>query len=527
MCLPDFDKYRRTDVGDNDLDGGLSDGFDDGFDDDFDGGFSNGFDDGFNNGRQDDMPDYHDGGEIPDEHLNGAAGESPEKQLNQRDTTDLKAGFRALFKAVTDRFTGKGGHTRQSSVDGSDALFAHEFDSAVDEGFAVPPDETEKPVMPEAQLQPDYSDSVGNYTDWAREDAGQPSDEAYRPERHYAGYNYDYMGERRTELNNSDDGSNIFDFQDDRGYGDFSDNRAFADDNMFDKGDIYEVYRENGDISGDGLSAGEEQDKNNEELPPEGSIQGLFAAIADGFAKFRWRLPSFRPKVYVIPEPEYHPEQDGIGTPTLASDIRKMIEEQNRPGETEIEYDRMRKYISTVSTDTRIRPGDIKAPRNIDEIRAAESELYDLIDAISNTNEQQRSRIGVYEKPPEEDPYNFRGINNARQFYTDMDRYSFDMNSRYGFESEEKVDPGRKAAEAEYNRMYNQTMAQDPDGYSETADSFGDGFDDDFNDDFDDDFGNGFNDGFSDDFDDDSGITDGDGLSDDFDDTYGGDVDMR
>ena len=78
-----------------------------------------------------------------------------------------------------------------------------------------------------------------------------------------------------------------------------------------------------------------------------------------------------------------------------------------------------------------------------------------------------------------------------------MDAFSFDINSRYGFESEHKVDPGRKAAEMEYDRVYNQAISGQYNAPDRSGD-LSDGFDDDLgdlSDGFDDDLG-GMSDGF-------------------------------
>lgn len=496
MGLPDFKKFRKGNSESAALNDGFNDGFDDGLDDGFSDDFGGGFDDdlggmsdGFddrerlNSGFPEEMPQTGDDVPLPAEYSVPPHDNAPEKQRSDREKADLKAGFGALFKAISDRFTGNGKPARSTAVDGSDASFANEYDSAVDEGFAPLPEE-----MPQTQ-----DNTFGQFRNDEPED-NPPTDSAereYEQQNDFGSDGYRYSG-----------------YPDDAGYPDNSDhiysgNRDNYDFSQNEYDSISEndfSFKDNGERDGfddfDAINP-ESAQPNADEPHSEGSTDGLFAALGAAFAKFRRRLPSFRPKVYVLPEPEYEPEQDGIGTPTLASDIRKILEEQNKSGETEQEYDRMRSYIRSVSTDTRIRPGDIKAPENLSEVRAAESELYDLIDAISNTNEQQRRRIGVYEKPPEEDPYNYRGINDDRQFYTDMDAFSFDMNSRYGFESEHKVDPGRKAAEMEYDRVYNQAISGQYNAPDRSGD-LSDGFDDDLgdlSDGFDDDLG-GMSDGF-------------------------------
>ena len=474
--MPDFNRFRGKNSGDANVNGvannGFNDGFNDSFNDSFDdnlnNGFNDSFDDGFNDSFDDNLNDGFNDGFNDDvnrninENTENTDEASPMSKKTERENADLKAGFAALFKAISDRFTGKSKPTRETSVDGLDTLFANEFDDAVDDGFSTPPDE---------MLTSD-SDNVEEYSGEAQINEEQANGETHtsfeEPTFDRSESFGDFGGntmDNPSEWNDSGDITNIFDFDDNYGNDDFA-----AD------GDA-----ETPDIDGNPEECGDD-----ESAPPdEGSMQGVFAAIADGFAKFRRRLPSFRPKVYVPPEPpEYRPEQDGIGNLTLASDIKKILEEQNKPGETELEYNRMRSYISSVSTDTRIRPGDIKAPENIGEVHAAESELYNLIDEIISANERQRSRIGVYEKPQEEDPYNYRGINTDRQIQEDMEAYSFDMNPRYGFESQEKIDPDRKAAEMEFNRrISNQAATEFPDGTVQDIDSqASDGFDDDFDD---------------------------------------------
>ena len=496
MGLPDFKKFRKGNSESAALNDGFNDGFDDGLDDGFNDDFGGGFDDdlggmsdGFddrdrlNSGFPQEMPQNGDDVPLPAEYSMPAHDNAPEKQRSDREKADLKAGFGALFKAISDRFTGNGKPARSTAVDGSDASFANEYDSAVDEGFAPLSEE-----MPQTQ-----DNTFGQFRNDEPED-NPPTDSAereYEQQNDFGSDGYRYSG-----------------YPDDAGYRDNSDHIYSGNRDNYDfSQNEYDSISENDSYPEDNSerygfddfdAINPENAQSDADVPhSEGSTDGLFAALGAAFAKFRRRLPSFRPKVYVLPEPEYEPEQDGIGTPTLASDIRKILEEQNKSGETEQEYDRMRSYIRSVSTDTRIRPGDIKAPENLGEVRAAESELYDLIDAISNTNEQQRRRIGVYEKPPEEDPYNYRGINDDRQFYTDMDAFSFDMNSRYGFESEHKVDPGRKAAEMEYDRVYNQAISGQYNALDRSGD-LSDGFDDDLgdlSDGFDDDLG-GMSDGF-------------------------------
>lgn len=454
MRLPDFSRFgRRENRGAQE---NFSDGFDDGFSDDSDSGGdreipdhpSEGYPMEFNDGFSllsddfddfDDFNDFNDFNDAPgyDGARRGMDGGSKIDDSRHGSKTDLKAAFTALFQAVSGRFSGREKSVRDAGVDGSDSMFADGFDSAVDDGF-----EPEQDSYPEANR--DLRDPEPAYH-------GEPGVLSEAPpvsfdNEPYGGNEYDGMSDFPSEFS-------------DLGYSD---------------PDSEVNHEEDEGSDPDGSSSGRIDEG---EASTEGTMHGVFAAMGAAFSKFRRRLPGFRPKVYVLPEPEYTPEDDGIGTPTLASDIKKILEEQNKPGETEQEYERMRNYISEVSTDARIRPGDIKAPENIGEVRAAEGELYSLIDAMIYTNEQQRSRIGVYEAPPEEDPYNFRGINNDRQYYSDMEVYSFDMQTRYGFESEEKIDPGRKYAELEYSERYYDTLPEPTGQEPEYADNrrFSDG----------------------------------------------------
>ena len=503
--MPDFDRFCNVEDGadlGNRFDDGFDDGFDDDFSDDFGGGSADDPDDGRNKGFDEPTgEEFHDGTVFFDDSVrvsdqSGGEAESDWRSGPRagREKADLKDAFAALFRSIADRFTGKGKHVRATGLDGSDASFASEFDSAVDEGFAAPPSDPDYP--PDAYGEP-FSEAGGTPDAPFRDEVAEeyrlpPQEERQQPcyDGEYAQAPFSAAPQESYDLL-PDDG----DFMPEQG--------REAWDNAPDEGEI------------------ESPDGVEEALPPDGSAGGVFAALADALRKFCRRLPSFRPKVYVPPEPDYHPEDDGIGTPSLASDITRLLEEQNKPGETEQEYDRMRQYISTVSTDTRIRPGDIRQPDNIEEVRAAEDELYSLIASISDTNEQQRRKIGVYEKPPEEDPYNYRGINDDRQYFTDMEAYSFNMNSRYGFESEEKVDPRRQQIETEYSRVYNRAVSQQP---------YDGGFDDDFTDDtggFSGQADGGFDEGFDDDFIGDTGGFPGqadrgdgsfnDGFDDDFD----------
>ena len=170
-----FGKFRKRDGGaelNDGLSNGFNDGFEDGFDDDFgnsqndgfnDGlgnvmsdGFdddlgnstSDGFNDGFNDGlsdgqdnERDDIPVFSDGMETPPPYAADSDDVLSPRKSTDRDKVDLKAAFATLFKTISDRFTGKGKPSRATVVDSSDASFASEFDSAVDEGFATPPEE--------------------------------------------------------------------------------------------------------------------------------------------------------------------------------------------------------------------------------------------------------------------------------------------------------------------------------------------------------------------------------------------------
>ena len=489
--LPDFSRFRRSETGgadsgfgnafdgqrndgygngyDGQMDGGFGDGFDgqmdggfgDGFDDDADIGF---FDDAFEdyaNGNDDAQMYFDDSGSSSDP-CSGQSGKEADAASDKKgrgDKVGLKSAVTALFQAVTGRFQGREKPAVDSGVDSSDASFANDFDSAVDDGYV-----SEQNLSGEAngdgrEAAPAHGGQTGRYD-----------------EDDFRGMGDDGRSEKES------DGSGYAD----RDYrsGDYPEARYHAPESLSDmpSEDHYDDAGSSSRDDNDGRA-----DARRVEAPPvpEETSGELLAAVASSLRRFRRRLPSFRPKVYVVPEPEYTPEDDGIGTPTLASDIQRILEEQNKPGETEQEYDRMRSYIQTVSTDARIRPGDIKAPENIGEVRAAESELSGLIDSMIHTNEQQRRRIGVYEMPPEEDPYNYRGINNDRQFYSDMEAFSFDMNPRYGFVSEEKIDPGRKYAEMEYYGDLNgEQTRQDAmnAAYGDNGQFADDGFNDDFGD---------------------------------------------
>ncbi len=176
-------------------------------------------------------------------------------------------------------------------------------------------------------------------------------------------------------------------------------------------------------------------------VPKMTPIGQLLAAMGHSWRKFRRRLPSFKPKVYTVPVPDYQPEEDGIQAPSLVSDIEKIIRKQSQLGEVEREYEEMRSYIRSVDVNAAPRREEIPPPENIHEVREAENELFDMIRQIDVQNEQQRSRIGIYDAPPEEDPYNYRGINDNRQSYDDIEDASFDMRPRLSFESEQRIDP--------------------------------------------------------------------------------------
>ena len=501
--LPNFsDRFSR-------IDDGFNNGFNDGFNDDFGDGLNNGPDDGLadnyadfqQEGQSDSFYSNHsESGDFPVAEKADMPENNPAKDSGR---VDLRKSFGALVDAIRDRFSGKSEKARSAGVDSSDAFFAHEFDNQLDDGFVTP--EENLSAMPEDHQQMELHESGPVENGWKEPDGWQYDNREAYPDisQNNTDYESDYRSNARPYPN---DESNV-----ENSHNEFPHEEEYSEPEH--------------DIGESAVPGSDDSDAKSE---------GLLAALGAVFAKFRRRLPSFRPKVYYVPEPEYKPEQDGIQNPSLASDIQRILEEQNKPGETEQEYEQMRSYIRSVSTDTRIRPGDIRPPENIGEVRAAESELYDLIEMISNSNEQQRSRIGIYEKPPEEDPYNYRGINNDRHFYTDMDAFSFDMNPSYGFESEEKIDPGRKYAEMEYNRAYMQDSGNnfaDSSQFSAPGDEggFNDGFDDDldggFNDGFNDDLDDSFNDGFNDNMD--GGFNDGfnDNMDDSFNDGFNDNMD--
>ena len=195
----------------------------------------------------------------------------------------------------------------------------------------------------------------------------------------------------------------------------------------------------------DEMSVG--QDAHAEHDRPATPIGRLLEAVGYSWRKFRRRLPSFKPKVYTVSVPDYQPEEDGIQAPSLVSDIEKIIQKQSELGDVEREYEEMRSYIRSVDVNTVPSREEIAPPENIHEVREAENELFDLIRQMDVQNEQQRSRIGIYDAPPEEDPYNYRGINDNRQTYDDIEDASFDMRPRLSFESEQRIDPNRQRNE--------------------------------------------------------------------------------
>ena len=237
----------------------------------------------------------------------------------------------------------------------------------------------------------------------------------------------------------------------------------------------------------------------------------IVGAIRAMLARYGKQLPSFKPKVYTIPESTYEPIDDNIKSPSLIADIEEYIRKESDFGDLQIEYDDMRNYISSMSTDAKLTSEEIIPPKNIREVHAAESELFSLIDQISSRNEQQRRQIGVY-AASEEDPYNYRGINNDRQNYIDIDASSFSIRPSISFESEQKIDPNRDDVERRYYDGLNQ--AQSGNGLS--SDFVVNQFDDvgAFND-----IGrqgeqNALNGGFSDSFDSDFNSLGGQGFSD-------------
>ena len=530
--MPDFNKFRTLFSGkDSGKENGnhSGDSFTEGFDDDFGGGFDDDFGsasyDETNGYAGDDRLLFSDREETSDETFAAADGGPSPQRPERPKKTDIRSRIASRFKTITDLFTGNGKTARSAGVDGSDISFASEYDHAVDSGIASPPEEQ-------------FFDD-----DFSSPQDGQFFDDGFSSTQENRAFNEGFSSRQDGSFFDDDFSSP----QENRAFEDrFSSpqEKQFFDDNLSSETDNHSYnhsreYQNVGSdypdfwkqVTPDGFGEREdsyadsandptedpydtppEKKSSDGEKPPEGSASGVFAAIAHAFKKFRRRLPSFRPKVYVPPEPEYHPEQDGIGDLTLASDIRKILDEQNKSGETEQEYNRMLRYVNSVSTDTRIRPGDIKQPENMGEVLDAQNELYSLINEISRTNEYQRSRIGVYEARPEEDPYNYRGINNDRQYYADMDQYSFDMDSRYGFESEKKVATARGHAVTNYGNAFGSAASQQPyrnagypdgypDGYGDYGSAPSGGFSDGFNDGFDDGFDDGFSDGFSDGFD--------------------------
>lgn len=198
-----------------------------------------------------------------------------------------------------------------------------------------------------------------------------------------------------------------------------------------------------------------------EEFRPEPRRHDVMGAVRARIAQFCKRLPSFKPREYVIPEPTYEEQDDYIKSPSLAGDIEKIIEKQNDLGEISREYENMRRYINSVDENVRHSDKEFPAPENINYVYAAQNELFDMIYQIGLQNEQQRSKIGVYEKKEEEDPYNYRGINDDRQNYSDIESSSFSMSAGIDFESEEKISPDRFIAEQQQNELIYGTQFED------------------------------------------------------------------
>ena len=232
----------------------------------------------------------------------------------------------------------------------------------------------------------------------------------------------------------------------------------------------YGAYRTEEGYEGDDSQSGNTADVISSESlmqeEPSEPVRQKRRTILDDFAdklvELRRRLPSFKPKVYTIPEPNYEPMDDHIKSPTLVADIERYIARETDLGETQTEYDRMRDFIRTVSTDVKLTSEELRAPENLHQVYAAESELFDLIDEIGRRNEEQRGRIGMYDAPPEQDPYNYRGINDERQNYADIEVATFSMQPRLDFESERKIDPHRPTASAQdpLNGLGNQSVSE-------------------------------------------------------------------
>ncbi len=180
-----------------------------------------------------------------------------------------------------------------------------------------------------------------------------------------------------------------------------------------------------------------------------------FAGIRAKWRKFRNRLPSFKPKEYVMPEPSYSAEEDElVSRPTLASDIDEILQKQNDLGEVVQEYEEMRRYINSVSETHAPSAGEIAPPERMGEVYSAQRELFDLIDHIGDENERQRGQIGVYSAPPAQDPYNYRGINDSRQFRDVPTAPSFSVEPSMTFYSQNNISEER----LEYERRQREQM---------------------------------------------------------------------
>ncbi|MBQ4395915.1 MAG: hypothetical protein II828_00160 [Clostridia bacterium] len=161
--------------------------------------------------------------------------------------------------------------------------------------------------------------------------------------------------------------------------------------------------------------------------------------LTEWLTDLRRRLPSFKPKVYTIPPSDYVPEDDTFHSPTLVKEIEAYIARETDLGEMQASYERMRDFILSVSTDAKLTGEELQAPPNLHQVAAAQEELFDLIDEIGRRNEEQRERIGVYETAPEQDPYNYRGINDNRQNYDDIEAATFSLDPQMDFESQRKI----------------------------------------------------------------------------------------
>lgn len=244
----------------------------------------------------------------------------------------------------------------------------------------------------------------------------------------------------------------------------------------------YQPYDSGMQSADDVYTSFEQTSENSEDMPPAYDEEqpvhrphDIMGAVKARIEQFRRRLPSFKPKEYSVPEPSYKENyDDSIRSPSLVADIEKIIRKQSDLGDVSREYEEMRQYIHSVDENAaRLPRYQITPPENIHEVYSAQNELFDMIYQIGAENEQQRSRIGVYERPQEEDPYNYRGINDERQNYTDVEADSFSMSPSMDFESENKVSFERMMWERQ------QHQAQSVEDLSTD-----DGFDSDFDDDF-------------------------------------------